>query len=233
VFIGALCLFGIWLLLGAGFLVWRADYRKRVQFGAHVLPRALDPLLRKVPPHVAPEQWAQTVVQTQSMLVRLARSGALSQGQIEALRQELERQTQAATQETAIPILIQIWTNVETRAKPILAGFSYPPLLVLALAARPLWEKAPQEVTLATWHHAVDEVYTLLTRLAASGQLTPKELESLSREVLEQASLADPRNSRRALAAIWSRAASHLPNDRMPPRPEWLDRPEPLAERPD
>jgi hypothetical protein len=225
VMVGISGLLGIWILLGGAFLLWRVDYHKRVQFGAEAIPTAIHSLSEKTPPHIAPELWTQAVVDTQAMLTRLVRSGALSQGQIEALRRELEHQAQEARPETAIPIVVDIWSKVEGRAKPIVAGLHYPSLLIPALAVRPLWGKKPAGVELDAWHLAIEQVYVLLARLAASGQLAPEKQESLSRWIFEKASQADSEKACKTLLEIWSEAASHLPNDCIPPRPELLNLP--------
>jgi hypothetical protein len=217
---GALSLLSVWLVLLGAFFAWRADYNRRVRSGTESIPQVLTPLMDQVPAHVPSELWHKAVADTQVMLVHLVRSGALSREQMEVLRIELDQQARAASRETAILVLIQIWTNIETKAKPILAGTQYPQLLAPALAARDLLAKRPTAVGIPAWRAAVNRLFELLTRLAGSGQLSPRKLDALSEKILEEASRTDPERSAQTLSAIWSEASSYLSTDCIPPQPE-------------
>jgi hypothetical protein len=189
-----------------------------VQLGTQSIPQTLAPLLDRVPEHVPRELWRKAVADTQVMLTHLVRAGTLSQEQMELLREKLEQQAWAATPETAVPTLIEIWTYIESRAKPLLRDTQYPQLLTPALAARPLHDKKPPSVDAPIWRAAVNQLFELLTRVAASGQLSSGKLDALSAKILKRASRADRQTSAHTLAAIWSEAGAYLQESAVPPR---------------
>jgi hypothetical protein len=207
------------------FLAWRADYRERSRLGEETVSTAVAPLLQKAPPLVNPELWTASVQETRDMLVRVVRSGLLTRDQLQSLGDTLKEQSDRARPETAALELVRIWDDMEGRAWPVLVGASYPPLLISAMAIRPLRSKVPPGVEPATWQQAVDAASLLLVGVTGAGRLAPGELKSLSSELSKQAHAATNETARQTLARIWAEAASGSPAAVLPPRPELLDEP--------
>jgi hypothetical protein len=221
---GVLALLTLWGALEGGFLLWRADYRRRIQFGLEQVPPAIEPLREKSPPRVSAQHWSQAMDETRAMLEALVRSGTLGRRQIEELRSELAARASEADRNRSAGALVRIWCDMEARARPILVGIRYPAPLVPALALCPLEGKKPANVERATWRAALDETYQLLVQLQASGQVSSGDLQTLGAAFSREAAEARPDTAHAVLSRIWTRAAGQVRED-VPERPEILKGP--------
>lgn len=119
----------LWFALDRGFRAWRADHEARALLGETTLAPLVDVLADPVPPGLEPPLWRQAVADTHAMLLALAGSGALGEGQIVALRREVaDRVARArARPETARAELSALWDDLQRRAGPIIAPDVTPP----------------------------------------------------------------------------------------------------------
>src|SRR5258708_7223217 len=115
------------------FARWRAAYHERVAYASIALAPTVDPLAKIVPPNVVRATWVDVVSETHAMLDDLAGSGVLNLEQVGELRADLMARVRGARPETAVRVLLGIWTDIDTRSGLRLRQH-YPTLLELAMA---------------------------------------------------------------------------------------------------
>ena len=193
-------LVGVSLAMTVLFRQWRGQYQELSAYGAQRVATAIDPLIKKVPGAVTPEEWAQIVGQVHELLVELTAAGALDVKQMRALRNEIQERINGVRPETSAEALAGLWSSLEDQAGPILAGRSR---TGLSSAVHPLGNLQPTEVPAESWALALVQTRAML---AALGQPTP--LPKVERELLRsriEARLKDttPERARTDLHAIW------------------------------
>jgi len=212
VVVGVLVLLVLWGVLYLSFARWRARNRARAAFGAQQVAPVIDPLAQVVPDGVTSDAWAQAVSETHAMLNRLTGSGVLDLDQMKTLRADVGARVARARPETAIVALLGIWTDAEDKGGPLLSGLRRPALLELAIVARALSNRVPRGVAPAAWERALEQTYVMLVVLAASGKLTPDEIDNLSREISERIRRTSPVTVRAELTRIWNDLSAKAPD---------------------
>jgi hypothetical protein len=216
----------IWSMLYIFFVKWRAGYRARVSYASVALAPTVDPLSQVIPPNVDPATWAETIAETHAMLDRLAGSGVLDMDQIQTIRADLNQRVAHARPDTAIRDLVEIWSGLDAKARPIV-GSLYPDLLRLAMATNPLSHIRPEEIEPSDWHDALIDTQTMLVAATASGELRGSRLDDLAKAITLRLSEARPDMALRELTLIWDDLSASVPAVVSPiPRPEILRRPE-------
>ncbi len=106
---------------------WRRAYEANSAYGRTEIAPLVDPLAQLVPPDVDPTRWAAAVADTHMMLRALTASSLLEKDGLIALRVDLVERLRDAEPETARPILIKLWDDLEKKAGPVMNASSPPP----------------------------------------------------------------------------------------------------------
>ena len=117
----------LWFGLELAFRGWKARYEALARFGASEVAPAIDPLAETVPPDIPPADWRAAVAQTHAMLLALTGAGALDRAQMDRLRLDVADRVARARPETALPILANLWDDLERDAGPLIAPDLAPP----------------------------------------------------------------------------------------------------------
>ena len=173
----------------------------------------VDPLIRVRPPDVPEAEWRTTVGRTRSMLAMLAGSDRLDSAGVEALRRDLTSRVASARPETALDVVVDIWSAIQDRAGPAIVRAERPDRIELALLVEPLGKVQPPDVDPAARAEARSRTRSMLEALAVSGTLDDSTRAGLRirwTDAVAEA-LLRPSRAKDALRQVWEDAEKRSP----------------------